>query len=173
MTRSGIPEIVALGLSFVLGSALCSPAKAAEAEKTPETATPATAEAPPTVTLDRLLTLPTALDVDSGRRGNATRAEWNGRFATADAEVEAAKTALEESLKKLDDLAGEAGNWKVSAPGVQINPDDETPLNYGLRQEIRRRREDVERTEREVRGLLIEANLAGVPEYWYRSESSR
>ena len=82
--------------------------------------------------------------------------------------MEAAKAALEESLTKLDDLVGEASNWKISAPGVQVNPDDETPLNYGLRQEIRRGREDVERTEREVRELLIEANLAGVPEYWYR-----
>ncbi len=160
----------ALGLSFVLGSAGCSPATAAEGEKAPGTATPATGEAPPTLTLDRLLTLPTALNVGSVRRGGATRAEWHSRFATAEDEVEAAKAALEESLQKLQDLAGEASNWKVGAPGVQINPDDETPLNYGLRQEIRRRREDVERTEREVRGLLIEANLAGVPESWYRPE---
>ncbi len=84
--------------------------------------------------------------------------------------MEAAKAALEESLQKLQDLAGEASNWKVGAPGVQINPDDETPLNYGLRQEIRRRREDVERTERDLRDLVIEANLAGVPEHWYRPE---
>ena len=135
-----------------------------------QTASPETEQAPPTVTLDRLLTLPTALTVESGRRGGATRAEWHGRFEAAEGEVEAAKAALEESLGRLDELASEASNWKVSAPGIQINPEDESPLNFGLRQEIRRRREDVERTERELRDLLIEANLAGVPENWYRPE---
>jgi hypothetical protein len=170
MTRSGIREIGVLGLSSLLGCVVCSPAAAAESEKAPGTATTATGESPPTVTLDRLLTLPTALKVGSVRRGGATRAEWHSRFSAAEAEVEAANEALEESLDKLDDLAGEASNWKVGAPGVQINPDDETPLSYGLRQEIRRRREDVERTERELRGLRIEANLAGVPEHWYRPE---
>ena len=181
MTRSGIPEIGALSLSFALGIAVCSPAVAAESEQAPQTATPETEQAPgtaipetkqapPTVTLDRLLTLPTALTVESGRKGGATRAEWHGRFEAAEAEVEAAKAALAESLGKLDELAGEASNWKVAAPGVQINPEDENPLNFGLRQQIRREREDVERTEREFRDLLIEANLAGVPEHWYRPE---
>jgi hypothetical protein len=181
MTRSGIREIGAFGLSFALGFAVCGPAVAAESEQAPQTAipeperapgtaTPETEQAPPTVTLDRLLTLPTALTVESGRKGGATRAEWRGRFEAAEAEVEAAKAALEESLGKLDELAGEASNWKVSAPGMQINPEDENPLNFGLRQEIRRGREDVERTERELRELQIEANLAGVPEHWYRTE---
>ena len=164
-TRCGIG---ALGLSLALGFAVCSAALAAEGERA--LPTPETQAAPPTVTLDRLLTLPSALDVESSERGNATRAEWHGRFEAAEADVEAAKAALAESLVKLDDLAGETGNWKVAAPGVQINPDDQTPLNYGLRQEIRRRREDVERTDRELRELTIEANLAGVPEHWYRTE---
>jgi len=170
ITRSGIREIGALGLSFVLGSAVYSPAAASESEEEPETAEPEIHEVPPTVPLDRLLTLPPALSVESGRKGGATRAEWHSRFEAAETEIDDAKGALEESLGKLDELAGQASNWKVGAPGVEINPDDETPLNYGLRQEIRRRREDVERTERDLRDLVIEASLAGIPEHWYRPE---
>jgi hypothetical protein len=156
--------------STVLGFAICSPAVASESETGVEPATPVTEEAPPTVTLDRLLTLPTAFNVESGRKGGATRGEWHSRFAAAETDIDDAKGALEESLGKLDELAGKASNWKVGAPGVEINPDDETPLNYGLRQEIRRRREDVERTERDLRDLVIEASLAGIPEHWYRPE---
>jgi hypothetical protein len=183
MTRSGLRE---LGLSLALGCAVASPDVAAESEPalrtaipeseeappsaTLRTAIPESQEAPPSATLDRLLTLPTALNVESGRRGGATRAEWHARFEAAEKKVESAKAALEESLGKLDELAGEASNWKVAAPGVQIDPDDESPLNYGLRQEIRRRREDVERAERELRELVIEANLAGIPETWYRPD---
>jgi hypothetical protein len=171
-TRLRIRRVGALGLSIALGFAVCSPAGAADSDPVPEPATPETAEAASSVSLDRLLTLPAAFNVDPGKKGGATRAEWNSRFAAAEAEVEGAKAELEESLGKLDELAGEASNWKVAAPGVQINPDDESPLNFGLRQEIRRRRENVERTERELRNLTIEASLAGIPEHWYRSEEA-
>jgi hypothetical protein len=167
MTRPGIRGI---GVSVVLGIAVSTPAVAEESEAASPIADPATEQTPSTVTLDRLLTLPTALNVESGRKGGATRAEWHSRFATAETEIATAKEALEESLGKLDELAGEASNWKVGAPGVQINPDDESPLNFGLRQEIRRRREDVERAERGLRELFVEASLAGIPENWYRPE---
>ena len=168
--RATRPAVLGIVFSALLGFAICSPAVASESEAAIEPATPVTEEAPPTVTLDRLVTLPTAFNVESGRKGGATRGEWHSRFAVAETDIDDAKGALEESLGKLDELAGKASNWKVGAPGIEINPDDETPLNYGLRQEIRRRREDVERTERDLRDLVIEANLAGVPEHWYRPE---
>jgi hypothetical protein len=127
---------------------------------------------PESVTLDRLLTLPSALPLESSERGGLTRAEWSSRFAAAEAEVEVAQADLDESLAKLSDMAGKAGNWKVAAPGVQVDPDDNSPVNYGLKQEIRRKREDVVRAERKVRDLIVEANLAGVPENWYKTPES-
>jgi hypothetical protein len=83
--------------------------------------------------------------------------------------VEAAQAGLDESLGKLSEMAGKAGNWKVGAPGVQVDPNDNSPVNYGLKQEIRRKREDVVRSKRKVRDLIVEANLAGVPENWYKT----
>jgi hypothetical protein len=124
------------------------------------------------VTLDQLLTLPSALPVESGQRGGQTRAEWSRRFAEAEAEVETAKADLEESLDRLSELVGKTSNWKIAAPGVQAAPGDDSPVNYGLRQEIRRKREDVARAERKRRDLIVEANLAGVPENWHKTPKS-
>ncbi len=131
-----------------------------------EAATP-----PKSVTLDQLLTLPSALPVESGQRGGLTRAEWSGRFAEAEAEVEAAQADLDASLDKLSELVGETSNWQVGAPGVQAAPSEKTTVNYGLKQEIQRKREDVARAERRLRDLIVEANLAGVPEEWYKPQA--
>ena len=132
------------------------------------------AEPPPkSVTLDQLLTLPSALPVESGQRGGLTRAEWSSRFAEAEEEVETAKADLDESLDRLSELVGKTSNWKIAAPGGQAAaPSDNSPVNYGLKQEVRRKREDVERAERKVRDLIVEANLAGVPENWYQKSDS-
>jgi hypothetical protein len=154
--------IGALGLCWLVVPLVGAAAEDAEGEPPPKS-----------LTLDQLLTLPSALSVESGLRGGLTRAEWSSRFAEAEAAVEAAKADLDESLDRLSKLVGKTGNWKVGAPGVQVAPDDDSPVNYGLRQEIRRKREDVDRAERKRRDLIIEANLADVPEDWHkRSESA-
>ena len=139
----------------------------------PVGAAAADAEPPPeSVTLDQLLTLPPALPGETGQRGGMNRSEWSNRYAAAEAEVEAAQADLEKSLQKLSDLVGKTGNWKVAAPGVQVDPNDNSPVNYGLKQEIRRKREDVALAERRLREVIIEANLAGVPENWYKKPDS-
>jgi hypothetical protein len=128
------------------------------------------AEPPPKgVTLDQLLTLPSALPVESGQRGGQTRAEWSSRFTEAEAEVEKAKVDLDDSLDRLSELAGKTSNWKVGAPGGPAAGADNSPVNYGLKQEIQRNREGVARAERKLRDLIVEANLAGVPESWYKT----
>lgn len=127
-------------------------------------------EPPRTVTLDALLTLPDALPVETSRRGGATRAEWRARFEAAEAELRESQAALDESMAKLGDLASKTSGWKVAAPGAPLQGDDNSPMDYGLRQEIRRRREEVESSERELRELVIEANLAGVPKDWQDSD---
>ncbi len=127
---------------------------------------------PKSVTLDQLLTLPSALPVESGQHGGLTRGEWSGRFAEAEAEVQIAKAALEASLDELSEVVGNTSNWKVGAPGLQAAPSENNPANYGLKQEVRRRRESVERAERALRDLMVEANLAGVPESWHKRSKS-
>jgi hypothetical protein len=150
--------IAGLGLSWLVLPLVAAAAADVDAEPPPKS-----------VTLDQLLTLPSALPVESGQRGGQTRAEWNSRFAEAEAEVEKAKADLDDSLDRLSELVGKTSNWKVGAPGVQAAPSDNSPVNYGLRQEIKQNREDVVRTERKLRDLSIEANLAGVPENWYKT----
>jgi len=153
--------IAALGLSWLVVPLVAAAAEDVEAEPPPKS-----------VTLDQLLTLPSALPVESAQRGGVTRAEWSGRFAEAEAEVETAEADLDESLERLSELVGKTSNWKVGAPGVQAAASDNSPVNYGLRQEIKQNREDVARAERKLRELSVEANLAGVPEDWYKAPES-
>jgi hypothetical protein len=127
---------------------------------------------PKRVTLDQLLTLPSALPVESGQHGGLTRGEWSSRFAAAEADVVTAKADLDETLAELAEVVGKSSNWKVAAPGMQAGPSENSPANYGLKQEVRRRREDVERSERALRDLIVEANLAGVPQDWHRKPRS-
>jgi hypothetical protein len=49
-------------------------------------------------------------------------------------------------------------------PGLEPSPD--APLDYQLRVAIRRHRSEIERLERKLKQLEIEANLAGVPPEW-------
>jgi hypothetical protein len=42
----------------------------------------------------------------------------------------------------------------------------EAPLDYRIRQAINRHRQEIERLERQLRDLEVEANLAMVPEDW-------
>jgi hypothetical protein len=132
------------------------------------------APASESLTLDQLLTLPSAMPIESSQRGGLSRGEWKKRFVDADAEVEAAKADLDASLDKISELVGKTSNWKVGVPGGgQGAPaDNNSPVNYGLKQEIKRRREEVARTERGLIDLRVEANLAGVPEDWYKKPSS-
>jgi len=165
-----LPPVGAVAAEAIAESPPNAVAADAVAEPPPNAvAAEAIAEPPPkSVTLDQLLTLPSALPIESGERGGVTRAEWSSRFADADAEVIAAQADLDESLDKLSELVGKTSNWKVAAPGGQAAaPSENSTVNYGLKQEIRRKREDVERAERKARDLIVEANLAGVPEDWH------
>jgi hypothetical protein len=125
------------------------------------------------VPLDRLLKLPAA-SVGSAtgeeRYGRRTRSDWEGRFQGAAAELVAARKALADSRKKLEEIAPDKG-WSMSAPGMPVSA-EESPLDFKLRQEMRRQREEVERAERRLDELTVEANLAGVPEDWRGAKPS-
>ena len=130
----------------------------------------------PVVPLNDLLKLPATLVVPGHleRHGGATKAEWQARFVTAREDIAKAKKNLAKSRKALEKKAGESGAWKMSAPGMgdtnpqdrnpQINPN--APSDYKLSQQLRREREELDRSERYLQDLQVEANLAGVPEGW-------
>ena len=154
--------------SAALGLALAAPAlgqSAAEGDRVPpQGGRPA--QGAPSVSLDRLLRLPDSLDVSVERRGGSTRGEWRSRFEAARAAIENERAALALAQAELDEVASTSA-WQVGPPipGSNANP-DQTPLDFRLRQEIRRHRDEIERLERQLRALEVEANLAEVPADW-------
>lgn len=127
----------------------------------------ARAEEPPAprVELDRLLKLPESLDYRVERRGGSTRSEWQLAFRSARAEIEKAKAAIAASQAGLEEVASEASAWQMALPGASANA-SEAPLDYRLRQDLRRERAELERADKHLADLTIEANLAGVPDEW-------
>jgi hypothetical protein len=124
---------------------------------------------PPIVDLDQLLQLPDSLELEPEVRGGATKAEWRARFQSAREDLAAARSALAKTQAKLEEVASGTSAWKMGAPGlgaVDLGANSEAPLDYSLSNEMRRNREEVERSERRLTELEIEAELAGVPRDW-------
>jgi hypothetical protein len=128
----------------------------------------------PTVGLDQLLKSPNSLVLEPTTRGQSTKAEWRSRFQEAREELATSRAALAKTQEKLTEVAGGSSAWKMGAPGFSgIDPgsNKDTPLDYSLSSEMRRNREEVERAERRLTELEIEANLASVPEDWRGPEA--
>jgi hypothetical protein len=128
---------------------------------------PTTAEAAPQqpAELERLLTLPSGERFGVDRRGGLSRGEWRARFNEIATALANERQALADAEGRLGEAAGSASNWQMApVPGMQPSPD--APLDYQLRVAIRRHRSEIERLEKKLRQLEIEANLAGVPPEW-------
>jgi len=120
----------------------------------------------PSVNLGQLLRLPDSYHQrqTESRRG-MNQFAWESRFEVVRLDLSTAQGALEKAQTELGEVADDSSQWSVAAPGTTPNPEN-TPLSYKLRQEIRRQREEVKRTERNLRALEIEADLAEVPVDW-------
>jgi len=152
-----------LVLAATLGTSLAAAAAPSEEPAgTPAEPVPAPAERP-APSLDQLMKLPAGGDYGVDRRAGLTRGEWRSRFARLDAALAEEKRALEAAQAERDRIAGSSDQWLFAPPGT-TNTD--TPLDYRLRQEISRRKQEIERLERARKDLILEANLAGVPEEW-------
>lgn len=127
---------------------------------------------PPSVPLERLLQLPSSARVEARveRRGGSTRGQWQARFEKAREELESAHRALDEVRGKLEEAAGGEA-WTMTAPGLGATEASETPLDFKLSQDLKRCREELERAERQLQDLEVEANLAGVPEHWRQPDA--
>jgi hypothetical protein len=164
MRRTWLGSLLALGLSAA------SPA-AAEEPVAPEPAggsapTPAGPVAPSGVALDQLLTLPSDRSYAVEKKGGLTRGEWRTRYGEVRGELAKERAAYGETQAKLEDAAG--GQWSVNPiPGAEQDT-SRNPVDFQLRTQLRRHREEIDRLERKLRQLDIEANLAGVPEEWRR-----
>ncbi len=144
--------------AFVLSLGLLAAAGAEEPAEAPVVPRP--------VELDRLLKLPAPTQVSRERIGNASQNEWRSRFTSARLEHAAAQTALDAAQLKMGEAATETESWQIAPPGAAVTGASDAPVNYPLRQEIRRQREELARSERSLQELTIEADLAGVPGSW-------
>ncbi len=117
----------------------------------------------PNVTLDKLLKLPDSMEYDVERKGGATRSEWRTRFREARDQLEKAKARKAEAQKKLEGSASDS-SWRFAPPGASGATD--ATENYKLIQEVKREDAEIQRLDKRLRDLEVEANLAGVPEDW-------
>jgi hypothetical protein len=150
----------ALGLAAVL---LGRTGAGRAEEAAPPAADQASSQAQPAVGLDRLLKLPSGIDYGVERRAGLTRGEWRQRFAQVEGALHSERRALDAAQGELEKIAGTSSQWAVGPPGTTST---ETPLDYRLRQEIKRHKDEIERLEKDKTALDVEANLAGVPPDW-------
>jgi hypothetical protein len=158
------------GWSLVLwaGLALAAPGAGEEPAAQQPAKEPAPAPAPdsPPVHLDQLLTLPSDRHYSVERKGGLTRGEWRARYGEVRADLQKERAAYEQTQAKLEDEAG--GQWAVNPiPGAEQDT-SKNPVDFQLRTQLRRQRDEIDRLERKIRQLDIEANLAGVPDDWRR-----
>lgn len=124
--------------------------------------------APPPVPLENLLRLPAAVPAPEPQPtvGGATRREWLARFHRARADLASARERLDSAQDKLAKLAAGSDSYRPVAPGAQAGASENSPLSYGLREKIRKGREDVAKAKQALEDLRVKANLAGVPADW-------
>jgi len=122
--------------------------------------------------LDALLHVPSDYLAPRGRTiGGVGEPEWRRRFAQVHKQLRGAQSALDEIKASLDEASegGGSSQWAVAPPGVSnagAGGPTNSPLSFRLRQELLRKREDLEAAERSLRDLRIEADLVGVPVDW-------
>jgi hypothetical protein len=146
---------------------LCAAAAlAASAPAEAQTAGPGGTPSGSAPTLDRLLKLPDSVGYDVERRGGASRSEWRARYHEAQESLDVAKTGLAEAQEELSQTASQSDAWSVAPPGLPAEASSSAQDATRLREQVKRQRAEVERAERHLRELDIEANLAGVPPDW-------
>ncbi len=142
-------------LSALLVWGLAAPA-AAEEEEPP---------AAPKVRLDRLLELPGGRTYEIEKKGGRTESEWRRRFDEVREALAGEREALAKAERELEEMAAATEPWQVAPPLPGVTT-AEAPLDFQLRQEIRRHRSEIERLENRLLELQVEADLASVPADW-------
>jgi len=132
----------------------------------PPDESPPTPDGPSDVQLDQLLKLPNTLDFREERKGGAGASDWRRRFREGRERIENAQDRLAQVEGELEQAASSGGTqWQIAPPGQQASSET-GPLSFRLREALRRSRADLDEAESQYRALMIEADLAGVPEGW-------
>ncbi len=123
-----------------------------------------------TVELDRLLQLPSSLEFQRQKRNGVSSDVWHARFRDSFDEILEIEQAIEATKQELDEMAGTGGGsqWQMAPPGSSNT--EVTPLSFKLREQLREQREQLEEARQRHRDLVIQADLADVPEEWRRTD---
>jgi hypothetical protein len=126
--------------------------------------TPSSASGSPSLGLDRLLNpkVGPSSPATATRPGGKDRETWERQFRDAHTEVGQLRARVEESQRKMRDVAGDT-SYSYSPAGGGETYDPEV---LKVRAQIQRDRQSLEAAERRLRDLKVEASLAGVPEEW-------
>ncbi|MGI9431971.1 MAG: hypothetical protein ACR2PQ_07145 [Myxococcota bacterium] len=118
-------------------------------------------------TLDRLLELPSGLNYGGGEKGGMTPGEWRVRYQELRGALAYEEKVLADAQAQMDKVASTTSAWTLAAPipGASAGNSD-APLDYQLRQQIQRHKNEIEHLERALRELDVRADLAGVPAEW-------
>ena len=173
MPKGSLRRIIPVGavLLGLIGPA-SAPAPASNLEDAPEggelevSETPVIEDGPPAVPLQNLLQLPSRSSYGIERRGGLTQGEWKASFEEVEELLAAEQSALAEAEQRIAEAAGESAPWQVAPPVPGAQNSEENTLDFKTRQEIRRRRAEIERLEERLQKLEIQADLANVPESW-------
>ena len=117
--------------------------------------------------LDQLLKLPSDGAFATKPRQGANAQTWRRRFAEAARAVDEAQLRIKVARDALDEMSasGSASQWQMAPPGQSAST-DVAPMSLKQREEIRAGKEQLAQAERAQRALVIEADLAGVPQSW-------
>jgi hypothetical protein len=141
-------------------------ASASSQDSDPATPEPSGGDSP-RVELDQLLKLPSTLDYSVERRGGLTPGEWRNRFGEIRAALARERKALKIAEEDMERVAGTSDAWLVGPPMPGMSGGGSpAPLDFRIRQAINRHRQEIDRLERQLREVEVEANLAAVPEDW-------
>ena len=126
----------------------------------------APSEPAPAVDLDRLLRLPSSYDAGTAtsRYGSSTASDWRERFAEANGSLEKAQHRLAETQSQLGNMASDSSQWQMGAPGLGSSDAEHATVSYKLRAQLRELRDDLVVAEKRHKQLVVEADLAGVPQ---------
>jgi hypothetical protein len=164
--RSWIPGLWLLTAIIAIspGDSVAAPGEASGSPGAEIDARPLPSQVDAPVDLDRLLRLPEGFGSEIQRRGGATPGEWRARFETARLDIEGARRELARLEKELGSASESSSAWQISAPGAD-SPEN-SPLSFRLRQEVKDQRGEITASERRLRALDVEADLADVPADW-------
>ena len=122
------------------------------------------------VGLGQLLKLPDTYRVEAASRKRGTEDEWRGRFERAASEIEDAERDLTRLQERMASMAGETSAYQMTAPGLGggggSSDGEKSPMSFPLRERIRQAKEALTQAKRDQRDLVVQANLAGIPEQW-------